>query len=142
MQMTFTTSGFCVSQNRFDVFYLLDFLADPCEPNPCRNAGVCSQTLVGILCVCPAGFLGNTCQISESHDSAMRRHFSLHDTALQNFLTICAKVQGNGSGCCRRGAVCVRGLRERRHHDVLYPGSLLLRVRSGLPRQEMHHRGL
>lgn len=36
---------------------------DPCDPNPCRNGGICSEGPDGFLCHCPDGFAGLRCHI-------------------------------------------------------------------------------
>ncbi|XP_071959436.1 uncharacterized protein [Antedon mediterranea] len=35
---------------------------DHCSPNPCQNAGVCSQSGASFTCQCTSGYEGNTCQ--------------------------------------------------------------------------------
>lgn len=36
---------------------------NPCEPNPCRNGGMCSEDPGGFVCHCPDGFAGLRCHI-------------------------------------------------------------------------------
>lgn len=36
---------------------------NPCEPNPCRNDGMCSEGPGGFVCHCPDGFAGLRCHI-------------------------------------------------------------------------------
>ncbi|TNN67237.1 Fibropellin-1 [Liparis tanakae] len=33
----------------------------PCDPNPCRNGGVCKESSKGRVCICPEGFGGVDC---------------------------------------------------------------------------------
>jgi CSLREA domain-containing protein len=35
--------------------------ANPCNPNPCLNGGVCTPTENGALCACPSQFTGQDC---------------------------------------------------------------------------------
>lgn len=38
---------------------------DPCNPNPCRNNGICKTTPTGsVLCECTSSFTGTRCQKS------------------------------------------------------------------------------
>ncbi|KAK9815497.1 hypothetical protein WJX72_004680 [[Myrmecia] bisecta] len=37
---------------------------DDCAPNPCQNAGTCTDGLKTFTCGCPLGFKGATCQTS------------------------------------------------------------------------------
>ena len=43
--------------------------ADPCEPNPCKNNGICNVTLTSATsykCECPSGWLGIRCDMEGS----------------------------------------------------------------------------
>ena len=35
---------------------------DECEPNPCRNNGICTDLINSYRCTCPSGFTGPNCE--------------------------------------------------------------------------------
>jgi hypothetical protein len=47
----------------------LNHIVDLCNPNPCRNAGVCTKSVEdkvsNYYCVCTGGFYGTYCEIGK-----------------------------------------------------------------------------
>jgi len=50
------------SDNMFD--HVADI--DECTSNPCQNAARCMDLVNGYDCICPIGYTGTYCEISES----------------------------------------------------------------------------
>ncbi|XP_043479110.1 cubilin-like isoform X2 [Leptopilina heterotoma] len=63
----------CHCQNGY-MGILCNLAVDPCNPNPCRNNGVCKRTLSGgVTCECTSSFTGSRCQKSRQSCGAVLR---------------------------------------------------------------------
>ena len=45
------------------LLFLLRLAANPCQPSPCQNGGLCQVQGTTFLCQCPATFIGRCCEI-------------------------------------------------------------------------------
>ena len=70
-------------------FYVDEIYEDPCEPNPCKNGGTCTDG----ACECAPGFSGEKCETSGKYlepwtYSLLERRFWKNGFSWYNLLTI------------------------------------------------------
>ncbi|XP_010081488.1 PREDICTED: coagulation factor IX [Pterocles gutturalis] len=76
---------------------------DQCDPNPCKNGGVCKDAVSSYVCWCPAGYEGRNCEIDFT--CAIKnggcKHFCRHDPP-QRVVCSCAagyRLHEDGKSC-------------------------------------------
>ncbi|NXU52974.1 FA9 factor, partial [Turnix velox] len=66
---------------------------DQCDPNPCKNGGVCKDAVSSYMCWCPPGYEGRNCEIDFT--CAIKnggcKHFCKHDPPNK---VVCSCVSG------------------------------------------------
>lgn len=72
---------------------------DPCDPNPCRNDGICSKGPTGFLCRCPEGFAGLRCHINCTQPACLedRNCTAGRDVRARNQCNVLWSYQMSGS---------------------------------------------
>ncbi|XP_061546314.1 protein eyes shut homolog isoform X4 [Phycodurus eques] len=108
------TNGTCVqmSSSSFTCICGAGFTDPPCErkstcnPNPCRNGGICEETPKGLICHCPESFAGLYCTFAFTVDC-------MSSTCQQE--QICAAGEHASECVCADGKVVPACKRRRRN---------------------------
>ncbi|KAK3523466.1 hypothetical protein QTP86_033597, partial [Hemibagrus guttatus] len=98
--------GICSSlTSRFNVAFLSISTRSLCNPNPCKNGGVCTEVPYrrSFECMCPDAFTGAKCELTKCYEPLHLKHYNIGEVWGRIHLRNVEQCM-----CSRDGASCER----------------------------------
>lgn len=100
--------GMLRNNSNYDFHYVSDI--DDCQPNPCKNNGVCVDGINSYTCDCTHGFIGDNCSISRLSIFQDNRNFKIFIESLWSKTSLTLDIDDCEEKSCDNGGTCIDGI--------------------------------